>query len=154
MHVRKFVMVATLPPLTLHCNVTQTHSIITFASWTCYMFELPSLWVFATSLVSTSIISPMDVTNSQWLLNKFIVYWMLFVDNGLQCILGLYSLSGRTSYRKISWSLEATRFGFILFQSFWNLTGPSAAVLPRCLSNFRAIRWSNLATSRLREIWR
>ena len=53
---------------------------------------------------------------------------------------GLYSLSGRTSYHKISWSLEATRFGCRLFQSLWNLTGTSAAVLPRCLSNFRAIR--------------
>ena len=52
---------------------------------------------------------------------------------------GLYSLSGITSYRKISWSLEAARFGFKHFQSFWNLTGTSAAVLPRCLSNFRAI---------------
>ena len=31
--------------------------------------------------------------------------------------LGLYSLSGKTSYRRISWSLEAARFGFKLFQS-------------------------------------
>ena len=31
--------------------------------------------------------------------------------------LRLYSLSGKTSYRKISWSLEAARFGFKLFQS-------------------------------------
>ena len=53
---------------------------------------------------------------------------------------GLYSLSRRTSYRRISWSLEATRFGFILFQSLWNLTSTSAAALSRCLSNFRAIR--------------
>ena len=30
---------------------------------------------------------------------------------------GLSSLSGKTSYRKISWSLEAARFGFKLFQS-------------------------------------
>ena len=29
---------------------------------------------------------------------------------------GLYLLSGRTSYRKISWSLKAARFGFRLFQ--------------------------------------
>ena len=41
--------------------------------------------------------------------------------------LGLYSLSGKTSYRKISWSLEAARFGFKLFQSLWNLAGTSAA---------------------------
>ena len=54
--------------------------------------------------------------------------------------LGLYSLSGKTSYRKISWSLEAARFRFRLFQSLWNLTGTSAAALPRCLSNFRALR--------------
>ena len=53
---------------------------------------------------------------------------------------GLYSLSGKTSYRKISWSLEAARFVFRLFQSRWNLTSISAAMLPRCLSNFRTIR--------------
>ena len=53
---------------------------------------------------------------------------------------GLYSLSGKTSYRKISWSLEAARFVFRLFQSLWNLTTISAAMLPRCLSNFRTIR--------------
>ena len=47
--------------------------------------------------------------------------------------LGLYSLSGRTSYRKISWSLAATRFGFRLFQSLCNLTNTLAAALPRCL---------------------
>ena len=53
---------------------------------------------------------------------------------------GLYSLSVKTSYRKISWSLEAVRFGFGLFTSLWNLAGTSAAALPRCLSNFRAMR--------------
>ena len=42
-------------------------------------------------------------------------------------IQGLYSLSGKTFYRKISWSLEAARFGFILFQSLLNLKGTSAA---------------------------
>ena len=35
---------------------------------------------------------------------------------------GLYSLSRHVSYRKISQSLEAARFGFGLFQSLWNLT--------------------------------
>ena len=55
--------------------------------------------------------------------------------------LGLCSLSGKTSYRKIAWSIEAARFGFRHIQSLWNLTGTSAAVLPRCLSNFRAIWW-------------
>ena len=69
-------------------------------------------------------------------------------------ILGLYSLSGKTSYRKISWSLEAARFGFELFQSLGNLAGTSAALLPRCLSNFRAIRPLQHPISRLRDFTR
>ena len=36
-------------------------------------------------------------------------------------ILGLYAISGRTSYHKISWSLEAVRLGFSLFHSPWKL---------------------------------
>ena len=67
---------------------------------------------------------------------------------------GLYSLSGKTSYRKISWSLEAARFGSKLFQSLWNLAGTSAAMLPRCLSNFRAIRPLQHPISRLRDFTR
>ena len=42
----------------------------------------------------------------------------------------------RTSCRKISWSLEAARFGFVIFPSLWNLTSTSAAALPRCLPIF------------------
>ena len=68
--------------------------------------------------------------------------------------MGLNSLSGKTSYRKISWSLEAARFGFKLFQSLWNLAGTSAALLPRCLSNFRAIRPLQHTISRLRDFTR
>ena len=55
------------------------------------------------------------------------------------CHRGLYSLSGKTSYRQISWSLEAARLGVIIIAPLWNLTGTSAALLPRGLSNFRAI---------------
>ena len=62
--------------------------------------------------------------------------------------------SGWVSYRKISWSIEAARLGFRLFQSLWNLTGISAAVLPRCLSNFRAMRSSKHPISRLRDFTR
>ena len=68
--------------------------------------------------------------------------------------LGLYSLSGKTSYHKISWSLEAARFGFRLFQLVWNLTGTSAAAPPRCLSNFIAIRSLHHPISRLRDFTR
>ena len=67
---------------------------------------------------------------------------------------GLYSLSCKTSYRKISWSLEAARFRFKLFQSLWNLAGTSAAALPRCLSNFRAILLLQHPISRLRDFTR
>ena len=47
---------------------------------------------------------------------------------------GPLSLSGRTAYRKISWSLEVARLVVIVTVSLWNLTGIS-----RCLSNFRVI---------------
>ena len=67
---------------------------------------------------------------------------------------GLYSLSGKTSYRKISWSLGAARLGVIMIVSLWNLTGISAALLPRCLSNFRAIGKVQTRISRLRDFTR
>ena len=51
-----------------------------------------------------------------------------------------YSLSGKTSYRQISWILQTTRLDFIMIAWFWNVKGISAALLQRCLSNFRAIR--------------
>ena len=53
--------------------------------------------------------------------------------------LGLYSLSGKTSYRQISWSLGAARLDVAMVVSLWNLTGTSAAALPRYLPNFGAI---------------
>ena len=68
--------------------------------------------------------------------------------------LGLYSLSGRTSYGKISRILEAARFGFKHLSSLWNLTGTSAAPLPRCLLNFRAIRSLWHPISRIRDFAR
>ena len=52
---------------------------------------------------------------------------------------GLYSLSGKTSHRQISWSFEAARLGVMIIAPLWNLTGPSAALPPRGLSNCRAI---------------
>ena len=72
-------------------------------------------------------------------------------------ILGLNSLSGKASYRQISWSLEAARLDVAMVVSLWNLTGTSAAALPRYQPNFRAIGKSlnpNLAASRLHEILR
>ena len=44
-------------------------------------------------------------------------------------IQGLYSLSGKTSYRQISWSLEAARLGVIMIVSLSNLTGRDACYI-------------------------
>ena len=63
-------------------------------------------------------------------------------------------ISEKTSYRRISWSLEATRFVFRIVPSFWNLTGTSAALLPMCLSNFKAIRQFKVPISWLRDFTR
>ena len=62
---------------------------------------------------------------------------------------GLYSLSGKASYRKISLSFEAARSESGLFRSLWNLTGTSAAVLPKTI-----VLTSHLVASRLHDIWR
>ena len=61
--------------------------------------------------------------------------WKL-IDNFVGSIVqiqGLYSLSGRTSYNKISWSLVVTGFGFKLIQlalKFDRHLGSSAAEMP------------------------
>ena len=67
---------------------------------------------------------------------------------------GLCSQSGNTSYRQISWSLKAARLGIIMIVTLWNLTGISAALLPRGLSNFRAIGKVETQISRPRDFTR
>ena len=61
------------------------------------------------------------------------------------------SISDKMSRCKIPWSLEAARFVFKIVRSLWNLTGTSAALLSKCLSNFKAMRWFKLPISRLRD---
>ena len=73
---------------------------------------------------------------------------------GIEVIHGLYSLSGKTSYRQISWSLEAARLDVAMVVSLWNLTGTSAASLPRYLPNFTAIGKVKTRNSRLRDFTR
>ena len=68
----------------------------------------------------------------------------LFVDGYVLYIVqsafvGGVSISDKTSYCNISWSLEVARLIFRTIALIWNLTGASAAPLPMCLSNFRAI---------------
>ena len=68
-----------------------------------------------------------------------------FVSTWMLCSV---SISDKTSYRTISQSLEIAIYVFIMVGSIWNSTGTSAAVLPVCLSNFKAMRWTrNLAAS-------
>ena len=68
-----------------------------------------------------------------------------------QCpLLGLFSLSGKTSHHHISWGFEAARLNIIIVVSLWNLTGISAALLSRCLSNLRSIGNIQTRVSRLR----
>ena len=49
--------------------------------------------------------------------------------------LGLYSQSGKTSYRQILWNLEAARLTVMMIVSVLNLAGISAALPPRWLPN-------------------
>ena len=50
------------------------------------------------------------------------------------------AISHKTSYRKISQSLEGAISGVKIVVSLWNLASGSAAILPRRLQNFRRIR--------------
>ena len=67
------------------------------------------------------------------------------------------SYRGRTSYRKISESLEAVRFGLKIFQSFWTMTATyldsSASEMPVKFQNDTISMISKLATSRLNDMW-
>ena len=67
---------------------------------------------------------------------------------------GPVSIFEKTSYRKISWSLEGAWFVFRIVRSLWNLTGTSAALLPMFLSNFKAIRQFKVQISWLRDFTR
>ena len=72
-------------------------------------------------------------------------------------VLGLYSLSGRITYRKISWILKAVKLGFKLFQTALKFERPhsnSAVEMPVKFQSDMIIMISNLTALRLREIWR
>ena len=68
--------------------------------------------------------------------------------------LGLYSLSGKTAYGKISWCLEGARWDVKINISLWNMTGMSAALLPMSLPNFVAIGKVETRLSRHRNFTR
>ena len=97
-----------------------------------------------------SLLTHICVTRPQWVKSyhfygtvfKFFCFFRLYsayIETPYDSIIalcmlrGLYSLSGRTLYRKISWSVEATRFGLRLFQvdlKFDRHLGGSATEMP------------------------
>ena len=79
------------------------------------------------------------------------IFWMAYAIHWSQ---GLYSLSGKTFYHQLSRNPEAARLDVIMIVSQWNLTGISTALLPMCLSNFRAIGKVIARISRLRDLTR
>ena len=87
----------------------------------CLLYDLMSLYI-RQSISSWNI--EIFQFQSNFLVPLNLVKWRYSILNG-----GLF----KTSYRKISWSLEAARLGFKLFQSLWHLAGTSAALLPMCL---------------------
>ena len=90
-------------------------------------------------LSDTSSIPPMQggflLSSLTWYSFMGVISW-LGRDTSLQ---SLYSLSSKTSYHQILWSLVAVRLSVIIIVSLRNLPGISAALLPSCLSIFRAI---------------
>ena len=83
------------------------------------------------SVLPGYICNRLQILNSgSWLLSHYLFDWGAI----------LLTLNHACCNSKISWSLETARFAFRLLQSVWNLTGTSAAVLPRCLSNITTIR--------------
>ena len=63
----------------------------------------------------------------------------------------LYSLSSQTSYNQMSW-VKAARLGVENMVLICYITGAPAALLPRHVSNFRAIRQLWTYPSRLRDL--
>ena len=74
-------------------------------------------------------------SNASYWMKIIILFRGVQIENRPTRVQGLYSQSGKTSYRHISRSLEATRLDFIMIVLFCNLAGISTAQLPRCLSN-------------------
>ena len=65
---------------------------------------------------------------------------------------GPVSISDKTSYSKISQSLEVARFLFIIVRTLLNLTGSSVALLPMCQPNFKAMQRPKVPIVRLRDL--
>ena len=67
---------------------------------------------------------------------------------------GLYSENGKTSYRQISWSLEAARLDVIVALKFDRHLGSAAAEVPVKFQSYWESLNPNLAASRLHKVLR
>ena len=86
----------------------------------------------------------------------FTVIWCGFVWNikSLEWFLLCAFLSYEERFRAPSQYPKRNGFVFRIVRSLWNLTGTSAAMLPMCLSNFKAIRQFKVPISWLRDFTR
>ena len=111
------------------------------------------VWCIRSESVCSTIVSM--CVSLWWALLKLLNRYPIISSSHCNSLedLGTVSISDQT-YRKISQSLEAARFVFRIVRSLWNLAGTSAALLPRCMSNLKAIRTFWLPISRLRDFTR
>ena len=109
------------------------------------MFNMKTSWYGHTSLI----ICPLCVRPVAFII--VICPWYYCNIRSRYDNQGVYSISGRASYRETSRSLEAARFEFALPQSLWNWTvlGSSAAEMPAKFQSDTIIITSDLAASRL-----
>ena len=125
--------------------------------WSIWQLQMPWHVVFPHQTRYVSGVIPhciyMALVGNQWHISdrtfELIQIWRI--------LQGLYSLSGKTSYRQISWSLEAARLSVIndrFALKFDRHLGSVAAEVPvKFQSNWKSLNL-NLATSRLHEILR
>ena len=117
--------------------IYQARSILIFFS---LFHELFLIWF------PIGVILPLTIQHSNYI--HWTNMWLF------RCHQGFYSLSGKASYRKISWSLEAARLDVMMIESLWNLTDISTALLLRYLSNSRTIGKVYTRISWLRDFTR
>ena len=132
------------------CSIHNIHALVQIMAWR-RSGDKP-----LSEPVMASLPTHICVTRSQWANSCLICFRGRpgRIGKLLQIVQGIYSLSGKTSYRQIPWSLEAARLGVIMIVSLWNLTGISAALLPRCLLNFKAFGKVQTRILRLRDFTR
>ena len=118
-----------------------------------YIYDCPNVnWVMGNICINDDTINIKQNTTKRctyfemncfnWLLNyKWLYHICVARASQYNCRKhDLYSLSCKTSYRQISRSLKVAILDVIMTVSRWNFTGFSAGLLPRYLSNNRAIK--------------